>query len=201
MKELDFEISNGHYALVVTATDQCPKPALRLTSSTTVMTNTHIYIYRITHIEILPHAFCILSRIAFVCVPALIWLSPPVPSLGVGERPGYKRRDTHFSQSLRGTFWSYWRSARASGVDAPSQGWRLRAQRQSGVQHHRWRFPKFVSDWFAVVTVNCYEILYYHLKRLWTSWEHYSYCEGHRLVTLPGNVSKMSLRHCNLTIK
>lgn len=36
MKELDFEISNGHYTLVVTATDQCPNPALRLTSSTTV---------------------------------------------------------------------------------------------------------------------------------------------------------------------
>lgn len=36
MKELDFEISNGHYTLVVTATDQCPSPALRLTSSTTV---------------------------------------------------------------------------------------------------------------------------------------------------------------------
>ncbi|XP_039477829.1 cadherin-23 [Oreochromis aureus] len=39
VKELDFEISNGHYALVVTATDQCPKPALRLTSSTTVLVN------------------------------------------------------------------------------------------------------------------------------------------------------------------
>uniref|UniRef100_A0A8D3DQ62 Cadherin-23 n=1 Tax=Scophthalmus maximus TaxID=52904 RepID=A0A8D3DQ62_SCOMX len=38
-KELDFEISNGHYALVVTATDQCPNPALRLTSSTTVLVN------------------------------------------------------------------------------------------------------------------------------------------------------------------
>lgn len=36
VKELDFEISNGHYALVVTATDQCPNPDLRLTSSTTV---------------------------------------------------------------------------------------------------------------------------------------------------------------------
>lgn len=36
MKELDYEISNGHYTLVVTATDQCPNPALRLTSSTTV---------------------------------------------------------------------------------------------------------------------------------------------------------------------
>nr|XP_040035256.1 cadherin-23 isoform X2 [Gasterosteus aculeatus aculeatus] len=39
VKELDYEISNGHYALVVTATDQCPKPALRLTSSTTVQVN------------------------------------------------------------------------------------------------------------------------------------------------------------------
>uniref|UniRef100_A0A671XG50 Cadherin-23 n=1 Tax=Sparus aurata TaxID=8175 RepID=A0A671XG50_SPAAU len=39
VKELDFEISNGHYALVVTATDQCPDPALRLTSSTTVLVN------------------------------------------------------------------------------------------------------------------------------------------------------------------
>ncbi|KAM3862738.1 cadherin-23 [Diretmus argenteus] len=39
VKELDFEISNGHYALVVTATDQCPIPALRLTSSTTVLVN------------------------------------------------------------------------------------------------------------------------------------------------------------------
>lgn len=38
MKELDYEISNGHYTLVVTATDQCPNPALRLTSSTTVST-------------------------------------------------------------------------------------------------------------------------------------------------------------------
>ncbi|XP_049455634.1 cadherin-23 isoform X4 [Epinephelus fuscoguttatus] len=39
VKELDYEISNGHYALVVTATDQCPNPALRLTSSTTVLVN------------------------------------------------------------------------------------------------------------------------------------------------------------------
>ncbi|CAL8258339.1 unnamed protein product [Lota lota] len=39
VKELDFEISNGHYTLVVTATDQCPIPALRLTSSTTVLVN------------------------------------------------------------------------------------------------------------------------------------------------------------------
>nr|XP_020454554.1 cadherin-23 isoform X2 [Monopterus albus] len=39
VKELDYEISNGHYTLVVTATDQCPKLALRLTSSTTVLVN------------------------------------------------------------------------------------------------------------------------------------------------------------------
>ncbi|XP_034464114.1 cadherin-23 isoform X1 [Hippoglossus hippoglossus] len=39
VKELDFEISNGHYALVVTATDQSLNPALRLTSSTTVLVN------------------------------------------------------------------------------------------------------------------------------------------------------------------
>lgn len=39
VKPLDYEISNGHYALVVTATDQCPIPSLRLTSSTTVMVN------------------------------------------------------------------------------------------------------------------------------------------------------------------
>uniref|UniRef100_A0A8C8FMF7 Cadherin domain-containing protein n=1 Tax=Oncorhynchus tshawytscha TaxID=74940 RepID=A0A8C8FMF7_ONCTS len=39
VKELDFEISNGHYALIVTATDQCPIHALRLTSSTTVLVN------------------------------------------------------------------------------------------------------------------------------------------------------------------
>ncbi|XP_057704908.1 cadherin-23 isoform X1 [Corythoichthys intestinalis] len=39
VKELDFEISNGHYALVVTATDQSPNPAHRLTSSTTVLVN------------------------------------------------------------------------------------------------------------------------------------------------------------------
>lgn len=46
VKELDFEISNGHYALVVTATDQCPNPALRLTSSTTVIMQTrHILLY------------------------------------------------------------------------------------------------------------------------------------------------------------
>ncbi|XP_061692923.1 cadherin-23 [Syngnathoides biaculeatus] len=39
VKDLDFEISNGHYALVVTATDQSPNPAHRLTSSTTVLVN------------------------------------------------------------------------------------------------------------------------------------------------------------------
>ncbi|KAJ3610698.1 hypothetical protein NHX12_022790 [Muraenolepis orangiensis] len=39
LKELDFEISNGHYTLVVTATDQCPILALQLTSSTTVLVN------------------------------------------------------------------------------------------------------------------------------------------------------------------
>ncbi|XP_019902910.3 cadherin-23 isoform X4 [Esox lucius] len=39
VKELDYEISNGHYTLVVTATDQCPLLALRLTSSTTVLVN------------------------------------------------------------------------------------------------------------------------------------------------------------------
>uniref|UniRef100_A0A3B3CED5 Cadherin-23 n=1 Tax=Oryzias melastigma TaxID=30732 RepID=A0A3B3CED5_ORYME len=39
VKALDYEISHGNYALVVTATDQCPKPALRLTSSTTVLVN------------------------------------------------------------------------------------------------------------------------------------------------------------------
>ncbi|KAJ8014075.1 hypothetical protein DPEC_G00036490 [Dallia pectoralis] len=39
LKELDYEISNGHYTLVVTATDQCPLLALRLTSSTTVLVN------------------------------------------------------------------------------------------------------------------------------------------------------------------
>ncbi len=36
IKELDYEISNGHYVLTVTATDQCPIPQFRLTSSTTV---------------------------------------------------------------------------------------------------------------------------------------------------------------------
>ncbi|KAG5266737.1 hypothetical protein AALO_G00235630 [Alosa alosa] len=39
VKELDYEVSNGRYTLVVTATDQCPFPQLRLTSSTTVLVN------------------------------------------------------------------------------------------------------------------------------------------------------------------
>uniref|UniRef100_A0AAV2JL38 Cadherin domain-containing protein n=1 Tax=Knipowitschia caucasica TaxID=637954 RepID=A0AAV2JL38_KNICA len=39
VKPLDYEISNGHYALVITATDQCPILSLRLTSSTTVLVN------------------------------------------------------------------------------------------------------------------------------------------------------------------
>ncbi|XP_073729673.1 cadherin-23 isoform X1 [Misgurnus anguillicaudatus] len=39
IKELDYEISNGHYVLTVTATDQCPVPQFRLTSSTTVQVN------------------------------------------------------------------------------------------------------------------------------------------------------------------
>ncbi|XP_051506956.1 cadherin-23-like isoform X2 [Myxocyprinus asiaticus] len=37
IKELDYEISSGHYVLTVTATDQCPIPLFRLTSSTTVL--------------------------------------------------------------------------------------------------------------------------------------------------------------------
>uniref|UniRef100_A0AAY4DS48 Cadherin-23 n=1 Tax=Denticeps clupeoides TaxID=299321 RepID=A0AAY4DS48_9TELE len=39
VKELDYELSNGHYTLVIAATDQCPIPTLRLTSSTTVLVN------------------------------------------------------------------------------------------------------------------------------------------------------------------
>ncbi|XP_072533494.1 cadherin-23 [Salminus brasiliensis] len=39
MKELDFEISSGRYTLVITATDQCSIPQLRLTSSATVLVN------------------------------------------------------------------------------------------------------------------------------------------------------------------
>lgn len=36
VKELDYEISNGRYTLLVTATDQCPILSHRLTSTTTV---------------------------------------------------------------------------------------------------------------------------------------------------------------------
>ncbi|XP_060130890.1 cadherin-23 isoform X1 [Zootoca vivipara] len=39
MKELDYEISHGRYTLIVTATDQCPIPSRRLTSTTTVLVN------------------------------------------------------------------------------------------------------------------------------------------------------------------
>ncbi|KAH0623538.1 hypothetical protein JD844_006392, partial [Phrynosoma platyrhinos] len=39
MKELDYEISHGRYTLLVTATDQCPIPSRRLTSTTTVLVN------------------------------------------------------------------------------------------------------------------------------------------------------------------
>ncbi|KAG7462693.1 hypothetical protein MATL_G00187450 [Megalops atlanticus] len=39
VKELDYEISGGHYTLVVTATDQCAILALRLTATTTVLVN------------------------------------------------------------------------------------------------------------------------------------------------------------------
>ncbi|XP_055969339.1 cadherin-23 isoform X2 [Sorex fumeus] len=38
-KELDYEISHGRYTLLVTATDQCPIPSRRLTSTTTVLVN------------------------------------------------------------------------------------------------------------------------------------------------------------------
>nr|XP_035939810.1 cadherin-23 isoform X9 [Halichoerus grypus] len=38
-KELDYEISHGHYTLIVTATDQCPILSQRLTSTTTVLVN------------------------------------------------------------------------------------------------------------------------------------------------------------------
>ncbi|XP_029464800.1 cadherin-23 isoform X2 [Rhinatrema bivittatum] len=37
VKELDYEISHGQYTLIVTATDQCPNLACRLTSTTTVL--------------------------------------------------------------------------------------------------------------------------------------------------------------------
>ncbi|XP_019363367.1 PREDICTED: cadherin-23 isoform X2 [Gavialis gangeticus] len=39
VKELDYEISHGRYTLIVTATDQCPIPSRRLTSTTTVLVN------------------------------------------------------------------------------------------------------------------------------------------------------------------
>nr|XP_045378698.1 cadherin-23 isoform X1 [Camelus bactrianus] len=38
-KELDYEISHGHYTLIVTATDQCPILSHRLTSTTMVLVN------------------------------------------------------------------------------------------------------------------------------------------------------------------
>ncbi|KAJ6657745.1 hypothetical protein lerEdw1_001932 [Lerista edwardsae] len=39
VKELDYEISHGRYTLIVTATDKCPFPSRRLTSTTTVLVN------------------------------------------------------------------------------------------------------------------------------------------------------------------
>ncbi|XP_046692113.1 cadherin-23 isoform X2 [Silurus meridionalis] len=39
MKAVDYEISGGRYTLIITATDQCPIPQLRLTSSATVLVN------------------------------------------------------------------------------------------------------------------------------------------------------------------
>uniref|UniRef100_A0A803VIU0 Cadherin-23 n=1 Tax=Ficedula albicollis TaxID=59894 RepID=A0A803VIU0_FICAL len=39
VKELDYEISHGRYTLIVTATDQCPVPSRRLTSTATVLVN------------------------------------------------------------------------------------------------------------------------------------------------------------------
>ncbi|XP_043375430.1 cadherin-23 isoform X5 [Dermochelys coriacea] len=39
VKELDYEISHGRYTLVITATDQCPIPSRRLTTTTTVLVN------------------------------------------------------------------------------------------------------------------------------------------------------------------
>ncbi|XP_058240232.1 cadherin-23 [Hemibagrus wyckioides] len=38
-REVDYEISSGRYTLIITATDQCPIPQLRLTSSATVLVN------------------------------------------------------------------------------------------------------------------------------------------------------------------
>ncbi|XP_043912879.1 cadherin-23 [Protopterus annectens] len=39
VKELDYEVSHGRYTLVITATDQCPNPLRRLTSTATVNVN------------------------------------------------------------------------------------------------------------------------------------------------------------------
>ncbi|XP_078387064.1 cadherin-23 [Cetorhinus maximus] len=39
VKELDYEICHGRYTLIVTATDQCPNPLRRLTSTATVSVN------------------------------------------------------------------------------------------------------------------------------------------------------------------
>ncbi|KAG8135304.1 hypothetical protein E2320_008328 [Naja naja] len=39
VKELDYEISHGRYTLLITATDQCPIPSRRLTSTTMVLIN------------------------------------------------------------------------------------------------------------------------------------------------------------------
>ncbi|XP_067828518.1 cadherin-23-like isoform X2 [Heptranchias perlo] len=39
VKELDFEICHGRYTLIITATDQCPNPVRRLTSTATVIVN------------------------------------------------------------------------------------------------------------------------------------------------------------------
>ncbi|TST98568.1 Cadherin-23 [Bagarius yarrelli] len=39
IREVDYEISSGRYTLIITATDQCPIPQLRLTSSATVLVN------------------------------------------------------------------------------------------------------------------------------------------------------------------
>lgn len=52
-REVDYEISSGRYTLIITATDQCPIPQLRLTSSATVSDDyEHPVLYRGT-IEIL----------------------------------------------------------------------------------------------------------------------------------------------------
>ncbi|XP_041116855.1 cadherin-23-like isoform X4 [Polyodon spathula] len=39
LRELDYEVSHGRYTLIITATDQCPYPSLRLQSSATVLVN------------------------------------------------------------------------------------------------------------------------------------------------------------------